>query len=366
MPYYLGPGFAVPPGWVTVGGTSLSSPIVASLFALVGGAHGVEDPAATLYSHLGGASLYDVTEGGDGKCDDVYGSGCEGSLSSALDCGEGELICNAGPGYDGPSGVGAPTNLAAFEAGSESGHAERVATREVAAKKAEEEQQAAERKAAEERRAAEQKAAEERKPEEERRAAEAKKASEERQAAEQKAAAERRAAEERKAAEVKLAAEVNTTEELLVVEASRALEQHDAEELKRATEAQQRQAAETKRVTGGGAGGGTVVLSGLALTARASAAVAHGLPTVAQVAFAFDLSGPARVRVTLARLLTAHGRTRQVAATGALTLAAAGGRDSARLRGSATLAPGSYRLTLAPVQGAARSIVLSVRASAKG
>jgi hypothetical protein len=51
-------------GWVTIGGTSLSSPLVSSLYALASGGGGVSYPAATLYSHLGQSpSLYDVTEG---------------------------------------------------------------------------------------------------------------------------------------------------------------------------------------------------------------------------------------------------------------------------------------------------------------
>jgi hypothetical protein len=58
---------------VTVGGTSLSSPLVSALYALAGGGGGggggVSYPAATLYSHLGQASLFDVTEGGNGYCD---------------------------------------------------------------------------------------------------------------------------------------------------------------------------------------------------------------------------------------------------------------------------------------------------------
>ena len=86
-------------GWTPIGGTSASTPIVASMFALAGGAHGVEYPAQTLYSHLGSASLYDVTEGCNGKCDGEYSSGCSGSMSplSLTDCGAGRLICNAPP-----------------------------------------------------------------------------------------------------------------------------------------------------------------------------------------------------------------------------------------------------------------------------
>ena len=103
-------------GWWTFGGTSVASPIVASMFALAGGSHGVEYPAKTLYSHLGSASLHDVIETGNGKCEDIYSSGCTGSMDplSLTDCGQGVLICNAAPGYDGPSGVGTPNGIEAF------------------------------------------------------------------------------------------------------------------------------------------------------------------------------------------------------------------------------------------------------------
>ena len=63
--------------------------------------------------------MYDVTEGGNGKCDDDYSSGCSGSMHplSLTDCGQGVLICNAAAGYDGPSGVGAPNGIEAFKPG---------------------------------------------------------------------------------------------------------------------------------------------------------------------------------------------------------------------------------------------------------
>jgi Subtilase family len=101
--------------WWPIGGTSEASPIVAAMFALAGGSDGVEYPAETLYAHLGSSALYDVSAGGNGECDDDYSGGCKGSLSSPLDCGAGELICNAGSGYDGPTGVGTPNAIAAFE-----------------------------------------------------------------------------------------------------------------------------------------------------------------------------------------------------------------------------------------------------------
>ncbi len=105
-----------PPGWVPLGGTSVASPIIASMFALAGGAHGVAYPAQTLYTHLGSGLLHDITEGGNGECEGFYGDGCSGSLVplSLEDCGQGALICNASAGYDGPSGVGTPDGVGAF------------------------------------------------------------------------------------------------------------------------------------------------------------------------------------------------------------------------------------------------------------
>jgi hypothetical protein len=99
--------------WAPIGGTSVAAPIIASMIALEGGAHGVAYPAQTLYSHLGSPLLHDVTTGGNGECNDSYTS-CSGSLSSPLDCGAGAWICNATAGYDGPTGVGTPNGIGAF------------------------------------------------------------------------------------------------------------------------------------------------------------------------------------------------------------------------------------------------------------
>ncbi len=106
-------------GWETVGGTSLSSPLIASMYALAGGSHGANYPAATLYAHLGQASLYDVTAGGDGYCDGVEPGLCgEPAINEEfgdIDC-VGTLACDASAGFDGPSGVGTPNGLVAFGA----------------------------------------------------------------------------------------------------------------------------------------------------------------------------------------------------------------------------------------------------------
>ena len=40
-------------GWLTIGGTSVSTPLISSLYALAGGSNGVEYPPLTLYGHLG-------------------------------------------------------------------------------------------------------------------------------------------------------------------------------------------------------------------------------------------------------------------------------------------------------------------------
>jgi hypothetical protein len=114
-----------PPGWSTIGGTSLSSPIIASMFALAGGAHGVAYPALTLYGHSGSSSLYDVTSGGNGYCDGEGAAACgdPNTGGQVLDCdypatgttpSVGDRACDALRGYDGPTGLGTPKGLAAF------------------------------------------------------------------------------------------------------------------------------------------------------------------------------------------------------------------------------------------------------------
>jgi hypothetical protein len=106
------------PGWLTLGGTSLSAPLISALYGLAGGSHGVGYPAATLYAHLGEASaLYDVTAGGNGYCDGEAAGPCgEPEINEEIgdiDC-QGTTACDAAPGFDGPAGVGAPNGLGAF------------------------------------------------------------------------------------------------------------------------------------------------------------------------------------------------------------------------------------------------------------
>jgi hypothetical protein len=117
-------------GWETIGGTSLASPLIAAMFALAGGAHGVAYPSLTLYGHLGSSSLYDVTTSGTGfcggegaaQCGDVNNLEYKSIALKVLDCdytasnvvADGDLACDAGPGYDGPTGVGTPVGIGAF------------------------------------------------------------------------------------------------------------------------------------------------------------------------------------------------------------------------------------------------------------
>ena len=104
-------------GWLTIGGTSLSAPLITSLYALAGGSHGVVDPSLTLYGHLGDSSaLYDVSEGANGFCGGESVAACRNpnGFFGLVDC-EGTTACNAQTGFDGPSGVGAPAGLSAFE-----------------------------------------------------------------------------------------------------------------------------------------------------------------------------------------------------------------------------------------------------------
>jgi hypothetical protein len=327
---------------LVIGGTSVASPIIASVFALAGGAHEVNYPAQTLYSHLGSPSLYDVTEGGTGQCDNLYTSGCSGSmepLSSRFpfDCGAGVLICNAAPGYDGPTGVGAPNGIAAFEPASE----------EANAKRAEEE-----RKAEEAKREAEKKQVEaELRASEEKQAAAEKKAAEERDAEEQRKAAEKLKEEEATNGGIgKQAGQVGAA-------GSNSVGTTPAGASTSKTSPNGSAGANSS----GGTGQSAVRLSALTLTARASAVIARGLPTLSQVAFAFTLSAPARVRITLSRQVRLHGHLRWGSVPGEFTLAAATGRDRAHLHGQGTLAPGRYRLTLALARGSARSIVFVLR-----
>jgi subtilase family serine protease len=89
------------PGWMVFGGTSAAAPFIAGVYA-VGGVVGSPTYEASLpYAHT--SSLFDVTSGSNGRCT----IGKKGSSSSAY-------LCTAGPGYDGPTGLGTPNGAGAF------------------------------------------------------------------------------------------------------------------------------------------------------------------------------------------------------------------------------------------------------------
>ncbi|GAA1885424.1 peptidase S8 [Streptantibioticus ferralitis] len=82
------------PGWEVFGGTSVSSPIIASVYALAGKPSSGSTPATFPYAHT--SALNDVTSGSNGSCGGGY-------------------LCTAKPGYDGPTGLGTPKGTAAFK-----------------------------------------------------------------------------------------------------------------------------------------------------------------------------------------------------------------------------------------------------------
>lgn len=82
-------------GWMQIGGTSLSAPLIAGVYALAGGLPAGSTGGSALYGHLGdGTVLHDVTSGSNGSCS--------------------TLMCNGAAGYDGPTGVGTPLGIGAF------------------------------------------------------------------------------------------------------------------------------------------------------------------------------------------------------------------------------------------------------------
>jgi hypothetical protein len=87
------------PGWLVAGGTSASSPIIASVYALAGPPDPGTYPASQLYqSH---SSLFDIIAGTN--------------FLSSKNCTP-AYLCNGQHGYDGPTGWGTPNGLADFRA----------------------------------------------------------------------------------------------------------------------------------------------------------------------------------------------------------------------------------------------------------
>jgi hypothetical protein len=114
-------GTVLDPNWCTIGGTSLASPLIAAVFALAGGAGEVEYPARTLYENelASPASLHDIASGSNAACEKPFTkaglSGCTAKEESEASKCVNKAICLAGVGYDGPTGVGTPNGIKAFE-----------------------------------------------------------------------------------------------------------------------------------------------------------------------------------------------------------------------------------------------------------
>ena len=77
-------------GWLVFGGTSVASPIIASVYALAG-----KSVSGVPQSALNTGALNDVTSGSNGNC----------SVSQ---------LCTARAGWDGPTGLGTPNGITAF------------------------------------------------------------------------------------------------------------------------------------------------------------------------------------------------------------------------------------------------------------
>ncbi|WP_431951452.1 Kelch repeat-containing protein [Actinacidiphila sp. bgisy167] len=83
-------------GWQVYGGTSAATPIIAGVYAVAGTP--AADSYPNSYPYAASNGLNDVTSGSNGECDSSY-------------------LCTAGPGYDGPTGLGTPRGVGAFRGG---------------------------------------------------------------------------------------------------------------------------------------------------------------------------------------------------------------------------------------------------------
>jgi hypothetical protein len=274
--------------WCTIGGTSLASPLIASTYALAGGAQGVRYPARTLYKDAvtSPTSLHDITDGSNGRCslpfEDVETgeSPCTSAEEAQASCGS-RLICLAAPGYDGPTGVGTPDGIAAFEAPA-------GASEEAEEKETEEAQ-----------------------------------------------------------------------EELREEEKARAKERTHGFPPPENTNSTVVTTWPAPTTTATNTDPTAVQLTGLALTPRALVALNRRRPKVSQLAFQFTLSVATHVSVSLQERVGKRGHRHWKLVQHSSAIAVAG-HNSHRLAGGKLLGVGSYRLTLAPTGGTARSLSFNI------
>jgi subtilase family serine protease len=79
-------------GWLVFGGTSVSSPIIASVYGLAGNAATID---ANDFPYQHSTALFDVTTGSNGTCTPTQ-------------------LCQARAGWDGPTGLGTPNGIGGF------------------------------------------------------------------------------------------------------------------------------------------------------------------------------------------------------------------------------------------------------------
>ena len=83
------------PGWLYGFGTSVSSPILAGMYGLANNQPTYTVAASAAYN-APSTDFYDITKGSEGTCTPAY-------------------FCQAGPGYDGPTGLGTPNGFGGFQ-----------------------------------------------------------------------------------------------------------------------------------------------------------------------------------------------------------------------------------------------------------
>jgi hypothetical protein len=307
-------------GWATLGGTSLASPIIAATFALAGGAgtnaggEPVRYPARTLYENLAATPglLHDVTKGSNGECQNPVDtqagplrgtSGCT-LAEEAAQC-SGKAVCLAGPGYDGPTGVGTPNGIAAFQPGGQQagggGGGEKQSKSEG-----------------------------------------------------EKNKAEGGGPETGVGSGAGGNGSTNGASENSEAGAS------GSAGAGQASGASDIEATGSATGAGTATGKATIRLSAFALTPSALIALNRSGPKVSAVGFAFTLSAATRVRATLAKRVRVRGHGQWKLVPGALTFAAAKGPNHRRLANRDALTPGRYRLTLTPRHGSARSLIFLI------
>ena len=81
--------------WYEIGGTSLSSPLIASSYALAGGVLSGNNAVSILYGSFNSSNSHDITSGND----------CTSTITTN---------CTAGVGFDTPSGLGSPNGISGF------------------------------------------------------------------------------------------------------------------------------------------------------------------------------------------------------------------------------------------------------------